>query len=182
MTNVRRPKGRTVARRALRPLAILPILMAATAADAQSTVTVKPLSDQECTALAKEVSDKTGVSVDSVVGDASVYMFTNLDGTACLFSGTASGLSKNLDSLATIGDGYSGWTRDSAYDADGPGGTSVAFTRGTDWFALSVGAEPPSGSCEDVMVSECKVPFEKWTWTVSGMAFSTSSRSEKPSY
>ncbi|MDQ0314649.1 hypothetical protein [Amorphus orientalis] len=166
---------------ALRLAAALPLILAATAASAQSTITAKPLSDDDCSQLAKETSDRTGVPVDVVVGDAGPYIFTNLDGTACLFSGTATGVSKNLENLATIGEGFEGWTRDSAYDADAPGATSVTFTRGNDWFALSVGAEPPTDTCEDVMISECKAPLSEWTWTVSGMAF-TAPAGVRPEY
>ncbi|MEW5421548.1 hypothetical protein [Amorphus sp. 3PC139-8] len=182
MTAVSRTARPRFARRALQLLAIAPFLMVASAAHAQSAITVKPLSDDECTALAKELSNRSGVSVDMVVGSADSYLFTNVGGTACLFSGTATGISKNLENLSKIAGGFEGWTRDNAYDADGPDGTNAAFTRGQDWFAVSVSAEPPSGECEDVMISDCKAPKEKWTWTVSGIAFTAPASSVKPEF
>ncbi|MGX1306948.1 hypothetical protein AB7M35_001668 [Amorphus suaedae] len=168
--------------RAMPLLALATLLLAATAAHSQSSITVSPLSEQDCAALAKDVSDRTGVSVDSTIGSADAYMYTNLVGNACLLSGTATGVSKDLTQLSVVGEGYKGWTRVPAYDADGPGSTSVTFKRDKAWFGLSVGAEPPAGRCDDVMISDCKAPMEDWTWTVSGMAFTAPSTADRPSF
>lgn len=173
MDTASRTDARPSAFRALPILAMTALLGAGGIAHAQSSITAKPLPEATCTDLAKTASDKTGVHVDTVVGDAGPYMYSNIDGTACLFSGTATGVAENLETVADIGDGLEGWTRDSAYDADGPGSTSVTYRRGdTDWFSLEVSAEPPAGECDNVMISECKVPMKEWEWTVSGMAFS----------
>ncbi|WP_018699635.1 hypothetical protein [Amorphus coralli] len=168
------------ARRIVPILAATAILVAGTAAHAQSQITAKPLPQETCTDLAKTASEKTGISVDTVIGDAGPYMYTNVDGSACLFSGTATGLDTSLSELAGLADAFEGWTRDSSYDADAPGATSLTLRRSDDWLGISVDAEPPAGQCGDVMLSECKAPMKEWMWTFTGMAFSAPSGSGKP--
>lgn len=182
MDNASRTDARPRARRVLPILAATAFLVAAGAANAQSNITAKPLPDETCADLAKTASKETGVTVDTVVGDAGPYMYANVDGTACLFSGTATGLTTSPDALADLDDGFEGWTRDTAYDADGPGATSITLRRGDDWFGLTVNAEPPADQCTDVMVSECKAPKKEWNWTVTGMAFSAPAGSPKPTF
>tara|TARA_R110002020_G_scaffold20374_48_gene69695 strand:+ start:4607 stop:5155 length:549 start_codon:yes stop_codon:yes gene_type:complete len=172
--------ARPTTRRALPILAAAALLVSGAAAHAQSLITAKPLAEETCADLAKTASKETGVPVDTVVGDAGPFMYTNVDGTACLFSGTATGLDKSPAGLARLADGFEGWTRVASNDADGPGATSLTLRRDDDWFGLSVAAEPPAGSCDGVMVSECKAPMKEWTWTVTGMAFSAPAGSGTP--
>jgi len=180
MDTASRTDARPSARRALPILAATAFLLAGGIAHAQPTITAKPLPDETCADLAKTASKETGVPVDTVNGDAGPYMYTNVGGTACLFSGTATGLTTSPDALAKLADGFEGWTRVASNDADGPGAASMTLRRGDDWFGLSVNAEPPAGSCDSVMVSECKAPMKEWTWTVTGMAFSAPAGSGTP--
>ena len=172
--------GRRVARGAtaggaggLATVALAGAIMAAAPAAAADMIPVTPVSVEECADLAKAVGRVVDVQLASEIGSAEGHAFSNISGTACILSGQTAGLSQSFEALAKIGDHIDSWTRDPSYDADAPGSTSATFRRGRGWLNLTVEVAPPPGTCDSVMISDCDVPAEQWTWTVDGMAFDT---------
>jgi hypothetical protein len=97
-------------------------------------------------------------------------------GNACLMSGRASGLKANFaevqDKLRAV---LSGWTLLNEFAADSPTKTIQGFAQGTQRIVFDLDNQPPPGTCQNIVISACKVPSRRWTWTVKVVAFSISS-------
>ncbi|MFZ5779415.1 MAG: hypothetical protein ACOY4R_04295 [Pseudomonadota bacterium] len=62
-------------------------------------------------------------------------------------------------------------SRDGSYDADGPFGTVKGLTKGTQTVVYHLETEPPAGTCDNIVIADCKVPRRLWGWTLEVAAF-----------
>lgn len=148
-------------------------LMAATAgvSRAAQKAKVAALPAEQCASLAKDVSRLVGFPVKAANGNAQGHAFSNITGDSCLLSGSATGLTQKTDVLFKLPTGLPGWNADPSYDADGPMSTSVTYRKGDAWVSLSLAVDPPAGTCENVIIADCRIPMRRWVWTLDGMGF-----------
>ncbi|CAN5808905.1 hypothetical protein BH11PSE3_BH11PSE3_13500 [soil metagenome] len=62
-------------------------------------------------------------------------------------------------------------TRVPDYDADGPHGTVKGFTRGPAALLYHLETGPPAGTCDNVVIADCKVPRRQWHGTLEVVGF-----------
>ncbi len=92
-----------------------------------------------------------------------------------MMSGRATDLKANFaevqDKLLAV---LSGWTQDNKFGADGATGTIQGFVNGAQRLVFDLKSEPPSGTCQNVVLAACKVPSRRWIWTLKVVVFSVS--------
>jgi hypothetical protein len=131
---------------------------------------IKPLAAQDCSAIAQSIGKAIGIPLSMKVGKPAFP--DDVNGDACLLSGKATGLA--LDFIAAqdrIERSLTGWTRVPDYDADGPDGTMKGFTKAAQTIVYNLETEPPAGTCQDIVIADCKVPRRQWSWTLEVVAF-----------
>ena len=103
--------------------ALLISALASGQVDRAAAQDVAPLDPSQCSTLARTVSHAVGIALKTTVGKSNV---AGTHGTACLMSGSATGLTLEFESArqeleASLARG--GWTAVSDFDADGPDST-----------------------------------------------------------
>jgi hypothetical protein len=132
--------------------------------------TIKPAPPGQCRALAETLGKVAGIPLSVATGKPT---FPNdVKGEACLLSGKAIGLAIGFDAMQDKLDrSLAGWTRVQDYDADGPYSTHKGFTRGETTLVYHLETDSPPGTCENVVIADCKVPRAQWHWTLEVVAF-----------
>ncbi|MEF3365706.1 hypothetical protein V3H18_04075 [Methylocystis sp. 9N] len=151
------------------------VSMAIAAATGGSAVaaeqSVTPLAANDCEAIAGKIGEAAKIPVTTKTGRPD--FLTSIRGNACLISGTATGLkAKFLDDVqkrldATLAD----WTYIPDFDADGPDSTVKGFSKGSQRLVYALETRPPNGTCGDAPIGDCKVPRQRWTWSLKVAAF-----------
>ena len=132
---------------------------------------VTPLSASDCQALAQTIGQAAGIALTTKVGAPEFP--SGLRGNACLMAGHATGLKAEFDDVRKkLNASLSGWTPVSDYDADGPASTITGFAKASQRVVYSLETEPPRGTCENVPLAACKVPHQRWNWSLKVVGFS----------
>jgi hypothetical protein len=144
-------------------------LSIATALSGDQSIT--PLAPSDCRAIAKTISQAVGIPLTTKEGKPD---FPNgLRGTACLMSGRATGLKVEFDDVRKkLNAALAGWTPVADYDADGPASTITGFAKASQRIVYALETVPPRGTCQNVLLAGCKVPRQRWNWTLKVVGFS----------
>jgi len=161
VTCMRHP-GRVVVAAALLAASLSPVL----AADRK----IAPLPAETCRALAQSLAKAVGIPLSMKQGKPTFP--TGVQGDACLLSGKATGLTLDfIPAQDRIDGSLTGWTRVIDYDADGPYSTMKGFTKGRQTLVYDLETEPPAGTCQDIVIGDCKVPRRQWSWRLEVVGF-----------
>lgn len=94
------------------------------------------------------------------------------DGTACRFSGRATGIEHRFgDALGGLQAIVEGWEEITDIAADGPSSTTAGYRKGDRRIIVFLRAEPPDGQCETVVSRDCRLPAKRWRWTFDAVAY-----------
>jgi hypothetical protein len=144
-------------------------LSVATALSAEQNIT--PLAATDCRAIAKTIVQTVGIAL--AVRQGAPDFPNGLRGNACLMSGHATGLKVEFDAMRKkLNAALVGWTPVSDYDADGPASTITGFAKASQRIVYALETVPPRGTCQNVPLADCKVPHQRWTWSLKVVAFS----------
>jgi hypothetical protein len=61
--------------------------------------------------------------------------------------------------------------------ADSPVDIFQGLAKGAQRVIYHLETDPPRGTCQNVVISACKVPIRRWSWTLKIVAFAVSSQS-----
>jgi hypothetical protein len=144
-------------------------LSIATALSTEQSIT--PLAATDCRAIAKTISQAVGIPLTTKEGKPEFP--SGLRGNACLMSGHATGLKAEFDTVRKkLNAALKGWTPVTDYDADGPDSTVTGFAKASQRVVYLLESEPPRGTCENVPLVACKVPHQRWNWSLKVVGFS----------
>jgi hypothetical protein len=144
-------------------------LSIATALSAEQSI--MPLAATDCRAMAKKISQAVGIAL--TVREGALDFPSGLRGNACLMSGRATGLKVEFDAVRKkLNAALAGWTPVSDYDADGPASTITGFAKASQRIVYALETEPPRGTCQNVPLAACKVPRQRWNWSLKVVGFS----------
>ncbi|MFO1103956.1 MAG: hypothetical protein U1E20_13745 [Methylocystis sp.] len=132
---------------------------------------VTPLPSDECSAIARTIGDVVGIALKTTVGTPDL---PDLHGTACLMSGSATGLTMEFDNARKKLEASllrAAWTAVIDFDADGPASTQKGFAKASQRVVYALSTEPPHRACANVPIVDCKVPRRRWVWTLKLTAF-----------
>jgi hypothetical protein len=139
---------------------------------------ITPMAGTECEALARKIGQASGIPLSTKVGgpDFAAGFLPGVRGSVCLMSGRATGLNAHFDKVqdqlhAVLSD----WTFDNMHAADSSEETIQWFAKGMQHIAFDLVNGPPRGTCENVPTAACKVPRQRWIWTLKVAAFASSS-------
>ncbi len=131
---------------------------------------IRPLPADQCRALAETLGK--AIAIPLAVGTGRPAFPTGVGGDACLISGKATGLTVEFSAAQDrIDRSIAGWTRVIDYDADGPYSTVKGFTRGPATLLYNLETDPPAGTCDNIVIADCKVPRRQWHWTLEVVGF-----------
>ena len=134
---------------------------------------ITPMAGTECEAMARKISQAAGFPLNTSVGKPDL---SGIDGNACLISGRATGLKANFaDVEKRLNAVLADWTPLSEFAADDGGSTQQGFSKGSQRLVFQLTNYPPRGTCENVVIAACKVPRQRWIWTLKVAAFASSS-------
>lgn len=143
---------------------------AATPAPAQRPAT--PVAAEDCQALARGLSDLTGIGASTAVAPARAVDDRAPRGEGCVIAGTATGLTRRFGDVSErLAGALPGWRHDVTFDADGPMSFVRRYTRGAASVIVFIETENPPGTCADVPIGDCRVPLRRWTWTLRAVAY-----------
>lgn len=121
--------------------------------------------------MAKTISQAVGIAL--TVREGAPDFPNGLRGNACLMSGRATGLKVEFDAVRKkLNAALAGWTPVSDYDADGPASTITGFAKASQRIVYALETEPPRGTCQNVPLAACKVPRQRWNWSLKVVGFS----------
>jgi hypothetical protein len=144
-------------------------LSIATALSAEQSIT--PLAATDCRAIAKTITQAVGIALTAREGAPDFP--DGLRGNACLMSGRATGLKVEFDAARKkLNAALAGWTPVSDYDADGPASSITGFAKASQRIVYELETVPPRGTCQNVQLADCKVPRQRWTWSLKVVGFS----------
>jgi hypothetical protein len=144
-------------------------LSIATALSAEQSIT--PLVATDCRAIAKTISKAVGIAL--AVRQGAPDFPNGLRGNACLMSGRATGLKVEFDDMRKkLNAALAGWTPVSDYDADGPASTVTGFAKASQRIVYALETEPPRGACQNLPLAACKLPRQRWNWSLKVVGFS----------
>jgi hypothetical protein len=123
-------------------------LSIATALSTEQSIT--PLAATDCRAIANTISQAVGIPLTTKEGKPEF----------------PSGLRKKLNAA------LKGWTPVTDYDADGPDSTVTGFAKASQRVVYLLESELPRGTCENVPLVACKVPHQRWNWSLKVVGFS----------
>jgi len=126
---------------------------------------IRPLPADQCRALAETLGRAAAIPLSARVGRPAFP--TGVSGDACLLSGKATGLAIGFVAAQDRLDrSLAEWKRVPDYDADGPYGTLKGFTKGEATLLYQLETDPPAGTCDNIVIADCKVPRVQWHWTL----------------
>ncbi len=147
-------------------LAVIVLTAPAAAGDRK----IKPLPLEECRSIGDMIGKAAGIPLSARIGKPGLV--SGVTGDACLLSGRATGLTIGFAAAEDKVDrSLAGWKHIPDYDADGPFGTVKGFTKGARTVVYSLETDPPAGSCDNIVIADCKVPRRQWSWTLEVVAF-----------
>lgn len=131
-----------------------------------------PLTLADCEAVHAAVTTAVGARfagpidaayTDEVTGKSGTACTMEADGTGADFESPAAVMTKIRGALTAAG-----WAEDTGHQADGPTGTSTAFTRGADMVVASANWEPsPDANCPpDQPIAACPLTPEQQIYQV----------------
>lgn len=131
---------------------------------------IKPVPPSQCRALAETLGKVAGIPLSAATGRPA---FPNgVKGDACLLSGKAIGLAIEFDAMQDkLGRSLAAWTWVQDYDADGPYSTQKGFTKGETTLLYHLETDSPPGTCDNIVIADCKVPRAQWHWALEVVAF-----------
>lgn len=131
---------------------------------------IRPLPVDQCRALGEAVGKAIAMPLSARVGRPAFPI--GVSGDACLLSGKATGLAIGFDAAQDrIDRSMAEWTRVPDYDADGPYSTVKGFTKGEAVLLYQLETDPPAGTCDNIVIADCKVPRAQWHWALEVVAF-----------
>lgn len=131
---------------------------------------IRPLPPEACKAVGDTIGKAAGIPLAARVGKSELVQ--GVAGDACLLSGKATGLTIGFaEAENKIDHSLAGWKHVPDHDADGPFGTVKGFTKGTQTVVYNLETEPPAGTCDNIVIADCKVPRRLWRWTLEVVAF-----------
>ena len=132
---------------------------------------ITPMAASDCRAIAKTISQAVAIPLTTKEGKPDFP--SGLRGNACLMSGRAIGLQVEFDAVRKkLNAALAGWTPVPDYDADGPASTITGFGKASQRIVYALETVPPRGTCQNVPLADCKVPRQRWTWTLKVVGFS----------
>lgn len=151
---------------------VLLLAAAVVAAPAAAQRPVTPLAADECQALARSLSEATGIAVRAATGPARSVDDRAPRGEGCVLTGTATGLSRRFGEVSDrLVGALRGWRHDVQFDADGPMSLVRRYSRDGVSVIVFLETENPPGTCADVPIGDCRVPLRRWTWTLKAVAY-----------
>jgi len=122
---------------------------------------IRPLPADQCRGLAEALGRA-----------AAIPLSAGVSGEACLLSGRATGLAIGfMTALDRLDRSIADWRRVPDYDADGPFGTVKGFTKGQATLLYRLETGPPAGTCDNVVIADCRVPRVQWHWALEVVGF-----------
>jgi hypothetical protein len=132
---------------------------------------ITPMAASDCRAIANTLSQAVAIPLTTKEGKPDFP--SGLRGNACLMSGRAIGLQVEFDAVRKkLNAALAGWTPVPDYDADGPASTITGFGKASQRIVYALETVPPRGTCQNVPLADCKVPRQRWTWTLKVVGFS----------
>lgn len=132
----------------------------------------EPLPADVCGALNKDFAAALRFPLKAGLGAPATVIDDTPAGTACTFSGQATGLTHRFDdALKRLQKHVEGWEPIPDFAADGPGSTVEGYRRGDRRIVFALTVEPPAGPCDNVVQASCKVPRTRWPWTFRAVAY-----------
>jgi hypothetical protein len=131
---------------------------------------IRPLPLDQCRVLAETLGRVAAIPLSARVGRPAFP--AGVSGDACLLSGKATGLGIGfMAAQDRLDRSLAEWKRVPDYDADGPYGTLKGFTKGEATLLYQLETGPPAGTCDNVVIADCKVPRVQWHWTLEVVGF-----------
>ena len=142
------------------------------AAQAAQAAPAEPLSADLCESLKTRFAAALRLPVTATVGTTASVTDLAPAGTACLFSGRATGLGHSYgDALGRLEKIVDGWDQITEISADGPESTLQGYRKGDRQIVVALDRSPPDGTCENTVQTRCKVPAKRWLWTFKAAAY-----------
>ena len=131
---------------------------------------IKPLPADQCRALGELVGKAIAMPLSARTGRPAFP--SGVSGDACLLSGKATGLAIGFNAAQDRLDrSIAEWTRVPDYDADGPYSTVKGFAKGQAMLLYQLETDPPAGTCDNIVIADCRVPRAQWHWALEVVAF-----------
>lgn len=131
---------------------------------------IEPLPADRCRALGEQLGKAIGFPLSARTGRPAFP--SGVTGNACLLSGKATGLPIGFDAAQDRLDrSVAEWTRVPDYNADGPFSTVKGFAKAEAKLLYRLETDPPAGTCDNVVIADCRVPRAKWRWVLEVVAF-----------
>jgi hypothetical protein len=132
----------------------------------------QPLDAATCTALADSMAESLGVKLETSDAPFEDYI-SGQSGTGC--QAAASGSGADFGELPDVASKLQkvvedqGWKQDIKYQADGPSGTSMGFTKGKGLCILSINWKPSDDAdCpDDQPLASCDLKPEQKLFTIT---------------
>lgn len=145
-------------------------LVAARAAPAEPVA--RPLPPDVCSALRTDFAAALGFPLASGTQSPKTVSDSAPAGTACTFSGRATGLGQSYaDALRRLETIVEGWDQIAEISADGPESTVQGYRKDDRRVVVALDRSPPDGTCENTVQVRCKVPAKRWRWTFKAAAY-----------
>ncbi len=131
---------------------------------------IKPLPADQCRALAETLGRAAAIPLSARIGRPAFP--AGVSGDACLLSGKATGLAIGfMAAQDRLDRSIAEWKRVPDYDADGPYSTVKGFTKGQATLLYQLETDPPAGTCDNIVIADCKVPRVQWHWALEVVGF-----------
>jgi hypothetical protein len=131
---------------------------------------IRPLPADQCRGLAEALGRAAAIPLSARIGKPAFPV--GVSGEACLLSGRATGLAIGfMTAQDRLDRSIADWRRVPDYDADGPFGTVKGFTKGQATLLYRLETGPPAGTCDNVVIADCRVPRVQWHWALEVVGF-----------
>ncbi len=132
----------------------------------------EPLPVEVCGALHKDFAAALRFPLKAGIGAPTTVTDDAPAGTACTFSGQATGLGHSYgEALGRLEKVVEGWDQIPEISADGPESILQGYRKGDRRVVVALDRSPPDGTCENTVQSRCKVPAKRWRWTFKAAAY-----------
>jgi hypothetical protein len=129
--------------------------------------------------MERKISQSVGIQLSTRVGgpDFVADFLRGVQGNVCLMSGRATGLNTSFDKVRNqLNAVLSDWTPVPDIYLDDVAATAGGFAKGAQRVIYVLEQDPP-GACQNTVISACKVPARRWTFSLKVGAFATSTQS-----
>lgn len=153
-----------------RMIGLAVVLMLASSPALAADRKIRPLPADQCRVLGETLAKAIAIPLSARTGRPAFP--GGLSGDACLLSGKATGLKIGFNAAQDRLDrSIAEWTRVPDYDADGPYSTVKGFTKGEAMLLYQLETDPPAGTCDNIVIADCRVPRAKWHWVLEVVSF-----------